>query len=138
MIVITCREIRALGVSKYLSLSITKRLIPISKKGRSNQYQAREVLAVVDNLLESAKTRTKTKNSLLNLEIELGVLIALDKVTVTDEIKKSARKSIEAIINAKRKIQGTQKKLEITLKESTDPLILATTLGKNNIVRRDD
>jgi hypothetical protein len=134
--VITCGEIRALGISKYLSLSITKRLIPISKKGRANQYQAHEVLAVVDNLLESAKTRTKTKNSLLSLEIELSVLITLDKMTVTDEIKKSARKSIEAIVSTKRKIQGTQKKLEITLKESTDPLILVTTLGKNNIVKR--
>jgi hypothetical protein len=134
--VITCGEIRALGISKYLSLSITKRLIPISKKGRANQYQAHKVLAVVDNLLESAKTRTKTKNSLLSLEIELSVLITLDKMTVTDEIKKSARKSIEAIVSTKRKIQGTQKKLEITLKESTDPLILVTTLGKNNIVKR--
>jgi CagE, TrbE, VirB family, component of type IV transporter system len=138
MMVITCGEIRALGISKYLSSSITKRLVPISKKGRANQYQANEVLDVVDILIESAKTRAKTKNSLLSLEIELSVLIALDKMNVTDEIKKSARKSIEAIVSTKRKIQRSQKKLESTLKESTDPLILATTLGKNNIVRRGD
>jgi hypothetical protein len=136
MTAITRKEIEELGASSYLSIRVTRNLTSISKKRQSNQYDAKEVLSIISNFIEDPQTLKRTRKILIALEVELSLWLTLFETTMTEEMKKSVRKSIEASITAKRKIQETQKSLKNVLKEHADPLLVVTTLGKNNIVRK--
>jgi hypothetical protein len=136
MTAITRKEIKELGASSYLSIRVTKNLTSISKKRQANQYEAKEVLSIISNFIEDPTTLKRTRKTLISLEIELSLWSTLFGTTMTEEMQKSVRKALEASITAKRKIQETQKSLKNVLKEHADPLIVVTTLGKNNIFRK--
>jgi hypothetical protein len=136
MTAITRKEIKELGASSYLSIRVTKKLTSISKKRQANQYGVKEVLSIISNFIEDPKTLKRTRKNLIALEVELSIWSTLFGTTMTEEMQKSVRKSLETSITAKRKIQETQKSLKNVLKEHADPLLVATTLGQNNIVRK--
>jgi hypothetical protein len=126
MTAITRKEIKELGASSYLSIRVTKKLTSISKKRQANQYGVKEVLSIISNFIEDPKTLKRTRKNLIALEVELSIWSTLFGTTMTEEMQKSVRKSL----------QETQKSLKNVLKEHADPLLVATTLGQNNIVRK--
>lgn len=136
MTAITRKEIKELGASSYLSIRVTKKLTSISKKRQANQYDLKEVLSIISNFIEDPKTLKRTRKNLIALEVELSIWSTLFGTTMTEEMQKSVRKSLETSITAKRKIQETQKSLKNVLKEHADPLLVVTALGKNNIFRK--
>lgn len=91
------KQLNNFGATPYLSSRLTKGLEPIGRQGRAYEYNTKQVLQSIRNLMASPKTRKTTKAVLARLE---GKVSSLVENTTNDERLRAAMQAA-SVANAR-------------------------------------